>query len=425
MSIEDRADDEANGARHPLVAKLENGLTLVYEAMPWLPSISATLVMPYGSATDPEGLAGTTNVMQEWMQRGAGDLDSRELTGALEDLGVRWSNSVGRENSGMSASFLASELENALPLLASVVIDPRFDDAEFEASREVALQELHSLEDAPATKMFDLLVRTFVTSPQGRSPFGTAEGIAALTPGSVREEARRNLAPSGAVLALAGGADWERVQDVVLDAFGRWTGEGRETPKVQTARPGRSHVDAETSQVQIGLAYPGPAQGTWEAYVYAVALNVLSGSMGSRLFTEVREKRGLVYSVSAFARYLRGFGYTIGYAGTTPERADETLEVFLAELKRLERGVTADELERAKTGILSSLVMQGESSGATAGRLASDTFNLGAPRTLAEVTAQVESVSLSDVNEYVASHPVPDPTVVTLGPAAVPVGAGS
>ncbi len=420
MSIE---DDAENVARRPLTARLENGLTLVYEAMPWLPSLSASLVMPYGSATDPEGLEGATNVLQEWMQRGAGDLDSRALSDALEDLGVRWSANAGRESSGITASFLASELDEVMPLLASAVMSPRFDEPEFEASREVALQELHSLEDAPSTKMFDLLVTRFVTSPQGRSPYGTAEGLAALTPDVVREEAHRNLGPQGAVLALAGGSDWEGVQSAVRRAFESWTGGGRETPPVETAAPGRDHVEAATSQVQIGLAYPAPAPGTDEAYVYSVALNVLSGSMGSRLFTEVREKRGLVYSVSAFTRYLRGFGYTVGYAGTTPERAEETLDVFLAELRRLAKGVSAEELERAKTGILSGLVMQGESSGATAGRLAGDTFNLGRPRTLEEITSQIEAVTLDDVNQYVAANPVPEPTVVTLGPAGVAVGA--
>src|SRR5690606_29290487 len=158
--------------------------------------------------------------------------------------------------------------------------------------------------------------------------------------------------PGGAVLALAGGADWDRVQAAAEDAFGAWEGEGRAVPPISVAEPGRHHVTAESAQVQIGLAYPGPVPGTAEGYRHTVALNVLSGSMGSRLFTEVREKRGLVYSVSAFNRVLKGFGYTIGYAGTTPERAEETLEVFLAEVARLSEGVTAEELERAKTGML-------------------------------------------------------------------------
>src|SRR5690606_16485048 len=142
------------------------------------------------------------------------------------------------------------------------------------------------------------------------------------------------------------------------------------------------------------------------------ALGVLSGSSGARLFTEVREKRGLVYSVSAFNRALKGFGYTVGYAGTTPDRAEETLEVFMAELSRMSDGVSAEELERAKVGLLSSLVMQSESSAGTAGRLASDLFNLGRARTLDEVTGEVESVTLDQLNAYLAEKRLPDPTVL-------------
>jgi len=169
----------------------------------------------------------------------------------------------------------------------------------------------------------------------------------------------------------------------------------------------------------IGLAFPSAEPGTDESIVYNLALGVLSGSMGSRLFTEVREKRGLVYSVSAFSRGLRGFGYTIGYAGTTPERADETLSVFLAELERLTEGVSADEFDRARTGILSSLVMQGESSGATAARLASDMYMLGRARTLDEIRSRIEAVDLATLNDYLAANPLPTPMVVTLGPGAL------
>src|SRR5690606_23306115 len=161
--------------------------------------------------------------------------------------------------------------------------------------------------------------------------------------------------------------------------------------------PGRRHVVADSAQVQIGLAFPGPKPGTDEAYVHNVALNVLSGSMGSRPLTEVRATRGLAHSASAPFRPLRGSGSPVGYAGTTPGRADETLAVFLAELERVAEGVAAEELERAKTGMLSALVMQGESSSATAGRLAADVFNLGRARTLQEITAKVEAVTVEDV----------------------------
>lgn len=399
-------------------------MRVVYQAMPWLPSLSVSLVMPFGSVTDPVGLEGAANVAHEWLQRGAGDLSSRALSDAMEDLGMRRGGGAGRESSSLAASFLTSELERAMPLFASMVTAPRFDEDEFESARELAVQELESLEDAPNQKLFTALLARFVTSPQGRSAYGSAEGLAALTPALVRDEAARIVGPQGAVLALAGGSDWASILPVVEASFAAWSGNSQPTPAVTLGSPERGHVEAESAQVQIGLAFPSPVPGSEEGYVYSVGLGVLSGSSGARLFTEVREKRGLVYAVSASNRGLKGFGYTIGYAGTTPDRAEETLEVFMAELKRMNEGVSGDELARAKTGLLSALVMQSESSGGTAGRLAADLFNLGRARTLEEVTAKVEAVTLERLNDYLAGNPLPEPTVLTLGPT-VPLRAAT
>jgi len=409
----------------PFDVRLPNGLRVLYEPMPWLPTLSATLLLPFGSATDPAGAEGSANVLHEWLQRGAGDKGSRALSDAFEDLGVRRSGGAGRETSTLGVSFLAEDAAQAVPLFASLVRAPRFEEPEFEPSRELALQELESLEDAPTQRLFEALSARFFASPQRRSPYGDAAGLAALTPEGVRQDAARRLGPDGAVLALAGGASWEELAPIVEDAFGGWTGATEPIPTPELAPTARHHVAAETSQVQLGLAYPSALPGTDEGYLYALALNVLSGSMGARLFTEIREKRGLVYSVSAGSRALRGFGYTLGYAGTTPERAAETLTVFLAELERLAAGVSADELERARTGILASVVMRGESSGATAARLASDAFLLGRARTLDEIRGKVEGATLEQVNAYLAANPVPEPTVVTLGPAPLEAGAGA
>src|SRR5690606_41610758 len=147
------SDDDASAvvgatpevARTPLTATLENGLTIVYEAMPWLPSVSATLVLPFGSVSDPEGLEGAATVLHEWMQRGAADLDSRALSDALEDLGVRRGGGSSRESSSLTASFLASALEAVMPLFASTGPSPRRDAAELEAARALAVPELPSL----------------------------------------------------------------------------------------------------------------------------------------------------------------------------------------------------------------------------------------------------------------------------------------
>jgi len=402
------------GAIHELT--LPNGLRVAFAPMPWLPTLSVALSLPLGSATDPDGLEGSANVLHEWLQRGAGDLGSREYSDALLDLGVRRGGGGGRERSNLSFAFLGSVAEPALGLLADSVVRPRLEDADFEPSRELALQELESLKDAPTQLLFEELQERLFESPQRRSGYGTAAGLRALSPEGVRRDAAARLGPSGAVLGLAGGGKWDELQAIVAEAFGGWSGGNVPLPDAALAPVGRHHVDAESTQVQIGLGFPSPAPGTDDAYTYQVALEVLSGSMGARLFTEVREKRGLVYSVSAFYRSLHGFGYTLGYAGTTAERAAETLEVFLAELGRMAAGVSAAELERARTGLLSSVVMSGEATGSTAGRLANDIALFGRPRTLAEISSRIEGVTLQAVNDYLAANPIPEPTVVTLGP---------
>lgn len=396
--------------------KLPNGMTLLFEPMPWLPSVSLTIMLPLGAATDPEGREGSATVLHEWVSRGAGELDSRGFTEALDALGVRRGGSAGVETSTWSASLLATALPAALPLLADELRRPRLATGEFEGARELALQELASLEDQPMQRMFEHLHRRLFRSPHGRSAYGTREGLAALDPESVRADYERRFSPEGAVMAVAGGVGWEELQDLVEGIFGDWRGPKPERPGVEIAPAERHHVSADTAQVQIGLAYPGLGPTDTDWYLQSLALNVLSGGMGSRLFSEVREKRGLVYSVGASAQALRGYGYILGYAGTTPEKAQETLDVMTAEFEGLSRGVMQDEFTRARDGILSSLVMQGESSGARAAALVRDQYLRGAPRTLDAITDAYTAISLNELNDFVNGRTLAGPMVLTLGP---------
>jgi predicted Zn-dependent peptidase len=370
--------------------------------------------------TDPAGREGSATVLHEWMQRGAGELDSRSFSDALDALGLRRGGSAGSEYSAWGGSLLADALPEALALFALMVREPQLTTQEFESARGVAREELASLGDNPAQRMFLMLGEEYFASGHGRSPYGSEEGLAALSEASLKEDFARRVGPEGAILSVAGGADWEALQGEVEAAFGSWRGHSEPLPDVRVRPAHARHETADTAQLQIGAAFGAAAPGAPGWYENALTVSVLSGGMASRLFTEVREKRGLVYAVAAVSRAVRGFGYTLAYAGTTPERADETLSVMLAELARVREGVTGAELERARTGILSSLVMQSESSGARSSSLARDSYLLGAPRSLAEVRASIEAVGLDDLNRYLAARPLPEFTLMTLGPERLP-----
>ena len=357
--------------------------------------------------------------MAEWLDRGAGERDSRTLSDDLDALGVRRGGGAGGESTVLSGSLLADALPEALALYTDIVRRPHLSDAEFEPARTVVLQELASLEDSPTQRLFIALSKAYFASAHGRSAYGEADDLKKLTAERVRQDAARRLGPQGAILSVAGGVRYKDIKALVERLFGDWTGDGVALPGVRVAETHTEHIAAQTSQTQIGVAYAALPPGHPDWYKNALSVAVLSKGMGSRLFAEVREKRGLVYSVAALGRAVRGYGYTLAYAGTTPERADETLEVLLGELTRLRDGVSADELERARTGLLSGLVMDGESSGGVASSLARNTFLFGAARPLETVKAELLAVTLQGLNTYLANRAEPQFTVLTLGPDAL------
>jgi predicted Zn-dependent peptidase len=153
----------------------------------------------------------------------------------------------------------------------------------------------------------------------------------------------------------------------------------------------------------------------------AAAVSILSGSMSSRLFTEVREKRGLCYAVGASYKTLKDHAGISCYAGTTPDKAQQTLDVILEQFRTLKNGISEDEIQRAKVGLKTSLIMQSESTGARSSGIAADHFLLGRIRPLEEIREKIEALSVDSVQEFLKHHPFEDFTVVTLGPKAVTV----
>jgi predicted Zn-dependent peptidase len=395
---------------------LPNGLRVLVEPMPWLPTLSLTLQLGVGSVNDPDGAVGTAAVLAEWLQRGAGELDARAYAAALDDLGVRRGGGIGRETLTLSAAFLERDAVQVAALLADLVRRPRLADEDFAGVRQLALHDLAAIDDAPAQRLGEALVARYFASAHGRSAHGVREHLEALQSETVRADARRRLGPEGAVLAVAGGGDVETTLEVIRDHFGPWQGGTVPAAPPEVRAPHRHHVMAPGAQVQIGLCAAAVAPGEEGWYEQQIAMSVLDGNMGARLFNEVREKRGLAYSVGASTRLVRGHAYTVVRAGTTPERASDTLDVLLEQMRLLADGVDGEEHARAMRQLRSSLVMQSEASGARAARLAADVLHIGRPRTLQEILDGIEAVDAERVNAFLAARPPAEFTVVSLGP---------
>ena len=409
-------------AEAPLIQQhtFPNGLVLLAETMPGVQSAAFTLLMPAGAAFEPADRGGAASVLAEWITRGAGDRDSFALLSALDNLGVNHGEGAQTLHTSVAAATLGRNLIPALEIFADVVLRPHLDDDEVEPIRALALQNLRSLEDDPGTKVIYELRRRHFPDPWGRPAPGTPEGVSALTPDELRGFHDRAYRPNGAILGVAGAIDWPALREAVGRLFGGWEPRPEPAVRVRAVGPSRGHVTRETQQIQIALAYPSATVASPDYYRARAATAILGGYSSARLFTEVREKRGLCYSVYASYESQRDRAAVLCYAGTSAERAQETLDVTAAEVERLARsGVELEELETMRAGLKSSLIMQQESSMSRSGSLASDWFYLGRVRSLDEISSALDALTPESVSDYAAGQDLDAMTILTLGPNAL------
>ncbi|MFO0937625.1 MAG: pitrilysin family protein [Gemmataceae bacterium] len=393
-----------------------NGLTLLAEPMDYVRSATAYLMVPCGAAFDPPETPGIAGVLSDMMSRGAGSRNSRELSSAFDALGVDRGESVDTLNLWFSGGTLGRNLPASLELFADVIRRPHLPADELEPAQALALQDIQALDDSPQEKVMLELKKRYLPPPLNADKLGTVEGIEAITADLLRAHHQKYVRPNGAIFAVAGNIDWSALKDQVERLFGDWERGDNKPVAIQPHRPQSAHLEKDTQQTQIAMAFPSASIADADYYAARGTIGVLSGGMSARLFTEVREKRGLCYSVFATHESFQTFGALIAYAGTRADRAQETLDVMTAELRKLKDGVEADEIERVKAGLKASLIMRQESTSARAGAIASDWFLLGRVRSFDEIQTAIDGLTAQAVVDCAVKWPASNLTVVTLGP---------
>lgn len=399
----------------------ENGLVLLAEPMDYVRTAAFNFLLPAGYAYDPVTTPGTANLLSGIISRGAGPFDSKQLMLEMDALGLDREESVGVLHTRIWGATLSRNLLQSLELYSHVVLRPHLPEEELPPVQALAIQDIEALEDDPKGKAMLELRRRHLPAPLGNDRRGTAEGIEATTVETLKQFHRRHFRPNAAIISVAGKIDWDPLVETIGKLFGDWSPQADEVIKYEPPIKGKNHLEKETQQTQIGLAFDSIPVTDKNYYNAMGAVNVLSGGMSSRLFTEVREKRGLCYSVWASYQGMKDRGSVLCYAGTTNERAQETLDQTLIELRRIEKGVEPEEVQRVQAGLKSSLIMQEESTSARAGAIASDWYYYGRVRTLDEVQAEVNAMTAEKITNYCVEHPLVNGTLVTMGPKALNV----
>jgi predicted Zn-dependent peptidase len=395
---------------------LSNGFQLLIENMSDVQSAAFSLMVPAGTIYEPAAASGTSAALCDMVMRGAGPYDNRGLTTAIDRLGIQRHEHVGWNFLSFGGAMLSNILPDALKIYADVARRPRFPEEEFEPVMAGLTQGLLAQEDEPQRKLSTELRKRTYRSPWGRSSDGELPELPNISLKSLQHLYGRCFRPNGAILGVAGRVDPRAVLQQVEELFGDWKRLTDVEPEIGDRGPLVDHIVHSSTQVQIGIAEEAPPFGHPDYYAAWAASSILGGGPSARLFTEVRERRGLCYSVSTNLNSLKTEGRMMTYAGTTVERAQETLDVTLGEIRKLREGIDPAELSRCQARAKSALIMQQESTSARASSLARDWFHLGRVSTLDEVRREVETLTVKAVTDVVDRYSAAEPTILTLGP---------
>jgi len=398
-----------------------NGLVLLVESMPWLETAAFSISIPAGSIYESQQKQGLSSVTCELAERGCGPWSSRQFLEEVEMLGASTNNSISTYSTSFGGASVKGQFCELLNLYKDLTRNAALAEKEFEPSVKSCAQELFSQQDDFSQQAMILLRQQFFGSVLGRWPDGTLQTLPNITLQDVRSYYENRYRPNGMILSVAGNVQFETVKDHVEKLWGDWKPVKESEISFPEGETGYRHIEQNSEQTHIALAAPSIPFGTREYYLMRCAVGVLGDGVSSRLFHEVREERGLCYSIFAGIHSMKEKACLTAYAGTTAERSQETYDVMVQQIQDLQKGVSVEELDRLKVQMRTGLMGQQESCRSRAAAIAGDWFYLNRVRTKAEIDQLINGISAEEINQFLSAHPIDINTVVTVGPQPLKV----
>ena len=407
------------------VTRLANGLTIATETMPQLESASVGVWVNAGARSEAAAEHGISHLLEHMAFKGTTKRNARQIAEEIEAVGGEINAATSVEHTNYYARVLKDDIPLALDILSDILTDSVFDPAELEREQHVILQEIGAAHDAPEDHVFDLLQeRAFPGQPIGRPILGTAETVASFGPDAIRAYLARHYRGPSMVVSAAGKVDHGEIVRLAEERFSGLLSDGPGAPEPGHYVGGDIREERELQEVQITLGFEGRPHGSPDQYAAQVLASALGGGMSSRLFQEVREKRGLCYSISAFHWGYRETGLFGIHAATGEDDAAALVPVIIDEIERISRDLDEAEVARAKAQMRAGLLMSLESPMARASQIARQILVYGRPLTPAEITAKIAEVTVEQVRRLAESvFGGSAPTVALIGPVAAMTGA--
>jgi predicted Zn-dependent peptidase len=380
---------------------LDSGVRIVTEAMPSVRSVALGFWVGAGSRTESDAQAGLSHLLEHLLFKGTAKYSSVEIDQIFDRMGAELNAGTGKETTSVYARVIDDHLPEAFDVMAEMVFRPALE--EIDAERTVILEEIAMYEDDPQEKVFDVFGEAvFGDDPLGRAIIGRAPVIAGTPPDDIVAFHRRRYVPANVVIAAAGAVDHDRLVELTRERTADLSGTdeiGTAPPRTPPFGPARRRFERkDTEQYHVCLGGPAISRHDDRRYALRVLDTIFGGTSSSRLFQEIRERRGLAYAVYSFTSAYQDTGQIGLYLGTRPDNLIEALGVVGAELSRLrEDPGTAEELDRAKENLKGRVVLSLESTGSRMSRLGSEVLGEVPLLGLDEVVARIDAVTRDDL----------------------------
>jgi predicted Zn-dependent peptidase len=395
---------------------------VVTERVPGVRSVALGFLMDTGSVIERPEQAGISHLLEHMLFRGTERYGSQQIDELFDEMGAEINAGTDKEATTLYTRVLDGHLERAFDVMAEMIWRPRF--GELAAEKEVVLEEIAMYEDDPQDRVFDLIGRAvFGEHPLGRPVIGTAAAVAAVERDDLAGFHAERYRPGSIVVAAAGSIEHEKLIELVERAQGATDGPAA-AARAELAAPSferRSEfLEKDTEQYHVCLGGAGIARDDERRFALRVLEGILGGTSSSRLFQEVRERRGLAYSVYCFSNLYAGSGEVGIYVGTRPDNLEPALEVVAGELRRcVEDPASEEELVRSRENLKGRMVLALESTGARMGRLGGSVLAAMPVLSVDEVIERIDAVQIADLRELAQELFAPERlSVAAVGPEA-------
>ncbi len=401
------------------VSKLDNGVTIATDTMAHVESAALGIWVGAGARSETAAEHGISHLLEHMAFKGTGSRSAQAIAEEIEAVGGEMNAATSVENTAYYVRLLGEDVGLGLDILADILTDSTLDPEELEREQHVIVQELGAAHDTPEDRVFDLLQEAaFPDQPIGRPILGTEETVRGFTPSAIRSYLDTHYRGPAVVVSAAGAVDHGRLVDLCGRALGGFPAAAGPRPEAARYQGGERLEARDLNETQIVLGFEGRSYRSDDYYALQVLSSVLGGGMSSRLFQEIREKRGLCYSIYSFHWGYADTGLFGVHAATGEEDVADLMPLIVDELLRAGRDLGDAEVRRAKAQMRAGLLMARESVAARAGQTARQILTHGRPLTPAEISARLDAVTVADVRRVAEAVLAGPSTLAAVGSEA-------